>query len=55
MVPDNVVSPDLEPTVVRLDPPVLRELAAYTRSEWSPLAHAFLDALRESDWSRRPR
>jgi len=53
MVPDNVVSPDLEPTVVRLDPPVLRELAAYTRSEWSPLARAFLDALRESDWSRR--
>jgi DNA-binding transcriptional LysR family regulator len=53
MVPDNVVSPDLEPTVVHLDPPVLRELAAYTRSEWSPLASAFLEALQGSDWLRR--
>src|SRR5437763_3572279 len=53
MVPDNVVSPDLEPTVVHLDPPVLRELAAYTRSEWSPLASAFLEALQSSEWARR--
>jgi DNA-binding transcriptional LysR family regulator len=53
MVPDNVVSSDLEPTVVYLDPPVLRELAAYTRSEWSPLASAFLEALQAGDWLRR--
>ncbi len=53
MVPDNVLSPGLGPTVVRLDPPVLRELAAYTRSEWSPLAAAFLEALKGSDWLRR--
>ena len=53
MVPDNVVSPNLE-TVVRLDPPVLRELAAYTRSEWSPLASAFLESLQAGDWLRRP-
>ena len=53
MVPDNVVSSDLEPTVVRLDPPVVRELAAYTRSEWSPLASAFLDVLQTADWQRR--
>jgi len=53
MVPDNVVSSDLEPTVVHLDPPVLRELAAYTRSEWSPLARAFLEALQAGDWLRR--
>jgi hypothetical protein len=53
MVPDNVVSPDLEPTVVHLDPPVLRELAAYTRNEWSPLASAFLEALQAGDWLRR--
>ena len=53
MVPDNVVSPDLAPTIVHLDPPVLRELAAYTRREWSPLASAFLDTLRQSDWLRR--
>ncbi len=53
MVPDNVVAADLEPTVVRLDPPVLRELAAYTRGEWSPLARAFLEALQASGWARR--
>jgi DNA-binding transcriptional LysR family regulator len=52
MLPDNVVAPDLGPTVVHLDPPVLRELAAYTRSEWSPLASAFLEALQASDWLR---
>jgi DNA-binding transcriptional LysR family regulator len=52
MLPDNVVSPDLGSTVVHLDPPVLRELAAYTRSEWSPLASAFLEALQASDWLR---
>jgi DNA-binding transcriptional LysR family regulator len=53
MLPDNVVSPELGAAVVHLDPPVLRELAAYTRSEWSPLASAFLEALQESDWLRR--
>src|SRR5262249_60379518 len=53
MVPDNVVSPDLEPTVGHLNPPMLRELAAYTRSEWSPLASAFLESLQTGDWLRR--
>jgi len=52
MVPDNVVSPGLDANVVRLDPPVRRELAAYTRSDWSPLASAFLDALKRSRWLR---
>ena len=52
MVPDNVVSPGLDTNVVRLDPPVRRELAAYTRSNWSPLASAFLDALKRSRWLR---
>jgi DNA-binding transcriptional LysR family regulator len=53
MVPDNVVSPDLERIVVRLDPPVLRELAAYTRGDWSALTTAFLEALQTGDWLRR--
>jgi len=55
MVPDNVLSPSLDAAVVRLDPPVLRELAAYTRSGWTPLSAAFLDALRRRDWLRAPR
>ncbi len=52
MVPDTVVSPGLDAHVVRLDPPVRRELAAYTRSDWSPLASEFLDALKQSRWLR---
>ena len=52
MVPDNVVSPGLDANVVRLDPPVRRAIAAYTRSGWSPLASEFLDALKQSRWLR---
>ena len=32
-----------------------RELTAYTRTEWSPPARAFLEALRAQRWSRKPR
>jgi DNA-binding transcriptional LysR family regulator len=53
MVPDNVVSRTLEAAVVRVDPPVSRLLAAYTRDAWSPLAEAFLAAIRDSAWARR--
>ena len=55
MVPDNVVSPALEAAVVRLDPPVLREIAVYTRSDWTPLSAAFVDELRRRDWRQAPR
>lgn len=55
IVPDNVIAPGLDAAVVRPDPPVLRELSAYTRSEWTPLSAAFLEALRQGDWMRRPR
>jgi DNA-binding transcriptional LysR family regulator len=53
MVPDNVLSPALDAAVLRLEPPVLRELAAYTRS-WTTLSTAFVEALRHGDWSRQP-
>jgi hypothetical protein len=33
----------------------MRELAAYTRSEWSAAARAFDEVLRELSWGRRPR
>jgi DNA-binding transcriptional LysR family regulator len=55
MVPDNVVSRTLEAAVIRLDPPVFRRLAAYTRDAWSPLSEAFLAALRDSTWARQTR
>ena len=52
MVPDNVIPPGLDASVAHLDPPLVRELAAYTRSEWSPLAATFLESLRQGKWRR---
>jgi DNA-binding transcriptional LysR family regulator len=46
MVPDNCVPEGVDAAVVHVDPPILRELAAYTRTDWTPLSSAFLDALR---------
>jgi DNA-binding transcriptional LysR family regulator len=46
MVPDNALAPGLPARTVRLDPPIRRELAAYSRTELSPLAQTFVDVLR---------
>lgn len=54
MVPDNVLSTPLDAAILRPDPPILRELAVYTRGGWTPLSSAFVDALRAGDWIRRP-
>jgi DNA-binding transcriptional LysR family regulator len=55
MLPTNVVAPDVQRLTRRLRRPVVRELAAYTRSEWSPVAQAFLDTLWDAHAARRPR
>jgi DNA-binding transcriptional LysR family regulator len=55
LVPDDIVPADLMPNVRRLERPVVRELTAYTRSEWSAPARAFLGILRSLYWSPRPR
>jgi DNA-binding transcriptional LysR family regulator len=55
LVPENIVSAPLRRSVRRLDPPRARELCAYTRSEWSPLARAFLDLVAEQPWPGRER
>jgi DNA-binding transcriptional LysR family regulator len=52
MVPDNCVPDNVDAAIVHVDPPILRELAAYTRSSWTPLATAFLDALRHAQRER---
>src|SRR4051795_5043429 len=52
LVPDNIVLPGIEGSVLRLDPPMIREVAIYARSEWSRTAAAFVDVLRSVD---RPR
>jgi DNA-binding transcriptional LysR family regulator len=54
LVPDNIVPAHLAEHTRPFTPPIVRELVAYTRSEWSPPARAFLEALRSADWQRRP-
>src|SRR5262249_8359036 len=54
MLPANVVPPDLQPLARRLRRPLARELATYTRSEWSPMARAFLETLWDAHSARRP-
>jgi len=45
LVPDNIVLPGIEGSVLRLKPRTIRDVAAYARSDWSPTAAAFIDML----------
>src|ERR687897_2878206 len=53
VVPANIVSPAGRSSVRALDPPRVRELCAFTRSDWSPMACAFLDLIAEQPWAQR--
>jgi DNA-binding transcriptional LysR family regulator len=53
LLPVNIVGSPLRSSVRRLDPPLARELCAFTRSEWSPLAGAFLELVAEEPWAER--
>jgi DNA-binding transcriptional LysR family regulator len=55
IVPNNVVPAGLQAAVRRLRKPLVRELVAYTRQDWPPFAAAFVHALQEQTWERRPR
>lgn len=54
LIPDNIVPAGLRATTRSLEPPLVRKLFAYTRSDWPPLAGAFLDALRHLPWPSEP-
>jgi DNA-binding transcriptional LysR family regulator len=47
LVPANVVEPGFSGAVLRPDPPVRRELVAFTRDDPGPLVTAFSDVLAE--------
>ncbi|MDN3355706.1 LysR family transcriptional regulator [Actinomadura sp. DC4] len=47
LVPGNVIGPDFECCTVRPDPPIWRDLVAFTRPYVSPPALAFVDILAE--------
>jgi DNA-binding transcriptional LysR family regulator len=55
MVPRNVVPAGLTAAVRSLKPPIARQLVAFTRQDWPPLAGAFLEVLRAQSWGQRPR
>jgi DNA-binding transcriptional LysR family regulator len=54
LVPDNIVLPGIEGRVLHLDPPLIREVAAYARTTLSPSGAAFVEVLR-SETRPRPR
>jgi DNA-binding transcriptional LysR family regulator len=47
LVPSNVIGPDFECCIVRPDPPIWRELSAFTRPYVSPPAAAFIETLAD--------
>ena len=53
LVPVNIVSGPLRRSARYLDPPRARELCAFTRDVWPPLARAFLDLVAEQPWPGR--
>jgi len=55
LVPDNMVPADLDAAVRPVDPPVVRELVAYTRTEWSPSARRYRDVVHALPWRKPPR
>jgi DNA-binding transcriptional LysR family regulator len=52
LVPDNIVLPGIEGSVLRLEPRLIRDVAAYARTEWSPSAATFIELIGSE---RRPR
>jgi DNA-binding transcriptional LysR family regulator len=55
LVPINVVPDHLADTARHLAHPVIRQLAAYTRTEFAPAARAFAELAAAAPWPRRPR
>jgi DNA-binding transcriptional LysR family regulator len=55
LVPSNIVPHELNAISRRLKSPVVRQLAAFARQDWSPNARAFLKVLQAQTWQDRPR
>ena len=54
MVPDNIVPTGLDACIRSLKPRLVRQIVAFTRQDWSPLAAAFLEVLQAQAWRSRP-
>ncbi len=55
LVPENVIPDGLDGALLRVDPPLGRELTANAREQWSPLGGAFVDLIGERRWPKPPR
>jgi DNA-binding transcriptional LysR family regulator len=55
LVPENVIPDGLDGALLRVDPPLGRELTAYAREQWGPLGGAFVDLMAETRWAKPPR
>jgi DNA-binding transcriptional LysR family regulator len=54
LVPDNAVPSELAGAARRLQPPVAREIVAFSRSDRVHLAQRFVAVLREHEWAAKP-
>lgn len=52
LIPGSNIPAGLDAAVRPINPPVVRALAAYARTAWSPTAQAYLDLISELDWQR---
>jgi DNA-binding transcriptional LysR family regulator len=55
LVPENVIPDGLDGAMLRVDPPLGRELTVYAREQWSPLGGAFVELMGERRWPKPPR
>jgi DNA-binding transcriptional LysR family regulator len=55
LVPENVIPDGLDAALVRVDPPLGREVTVYARERWGPLGGAFVDLMAETRWAKPPR
>ena len=54
IIPSNIVPTGVGAAICSLKPRLARQLVAFAREDWSPLAAAFLDVLQAQPWQRRP-
>jgi DNA-binding transcriptional LysR family regulator len=55
LVPDHIVTESVRHLIRPARPRLVRRVVAFTRSEWSPITRAFLDALRDYPWRPKAR
>jgi DNA-binding transcriptional LysR family regulator len=55
LVPDHILTESFLHLARPAKPRIVRPVVAFGRSDWSPITQAFLEALREYPWGRKPK